>query len=721
MIGDHKGELVQSPPEERPATMAPSTIEQRRAKHRRSVRDGRRTRARPRNSIGALAVTIFGLTGLAIAVPLLTTLGPAATFFTAHRAGRGEVVAFTAALVLGPAALVLALLLLVRVVVPRRADSVADGIVGVFAAAVIGPILDRAIGLDTTTYLFSTAIVAAVVAALHARREPIRIFMRLTAVGPVIVVAWFLLFSSVSGLVLPQAFAGNAYARRNANVLFVIFDELPTVALMDEGREINAKRFPGFARLSKDGTWYRKTTTVSPWTHLAVPAIFSGKIPKAKPSSSTYASNVFSMLEATHDLVPLELVTHLCRTRACGAAKPEMDRLFDDSLIIYSHALLPDETADQLVPAIGDRWANFRGTGGDTPVITKHNKPDESRRFSLLLDSIRGSRDARPEAWVAHFRVPHMPLSYLPDGRHYDARKPPGLMHAVEWERQQPAIDVARQRFLLQVRYVDRLVERMLEALERTGQYDNTLIVITSDHGVSFRPGHRRGVPTRVATAGDVVRVPLFVKYPGQRSASVDDRPAQVFDIMPTVADALDVSLPKSWRFDGHSLLGDEPPTGVTRYMERNAGARILPQIVDTKRGIRGYVELFGEWRGEHDTFAWGPYWHLLGAEAEQLRPGRSSSRARVVSPKSMYYEEDEELTPALVELALDRSPSSGWIAVALNGRIAGLGRTYVHRGKDRAMAMVDPAFLRDGMNLLEAFFVRSPGTLQRIGIVGER
>ena len=49
------------------------------------------------------------------------------------------------------------------------------------------------------------------------------------------------------------------------------------------------------------------------------------------------------------------------------------------------------------------------------------------------------------------------------------------------------------QRYLLQLGFVDRLLGRLVARLKSQGMYDDTLIVVTADHGFAWQVG----VPTR--------------------------------------------------------------------------------------------------------------------------------------------------------------------------------------------------------------------------------
>jgi hypothetical protein len=70
---------------------------------------------------------------------------------------------------------------------------------------------------------------------------------------------------------------------------------------------------------------------------------------------------------------------------------------------------------------------------------------------------------------------------------------------------------------------------------------------------------------------------------------------------------------------------------------------------------------------------------------------------------------------PAFVGIRLSDRPSTGWIAVGLNDRIAGLGRFYMDDEQPMAMAMIDVAFLRPGRNTVDVFLVHADDSLERV------
>jgi arylsulfatase A-like enzyme len=100
------------------------------------------------------------------------------------------------------------------------------------------------------------------------------------------------------------------------------------------------------------------------------------------------------------------------------------------------------------------------------------------------------------------------------------------------------------------MRLVDEHVGSLLDALERRGLAENTLVVLTADHGEALEDhgytGHGRQL------YDEEVRVPLVLYHPDAVPATVDDQ-VRTIDLAPTVLDLLDADAPEA--FEGQSLL----------------------------------------------------------------------------------------------------------------------------------------------------------------------
>ena len=102
--------------------------------------------------------------------------------------------------------------------------------------------------------------------------------------------------------------------------------------------------------------------------------------------------------------------------------------------------------------------------------------------------------------------------------------------------------------------------------LHRAGIWDDTLVVVTSDHGESFFE-HGIFVGHSLFLTDTELRVPLLVKLPGgQLGGRRVQEMVRLTDVAPTILDAVGVAAPVS--FEGHSLIDPEPgaPATLSRY-----------------------------------------------------------------------------------------------------------------------------------------------------------
>lgn len=101
------------------------------------------------------------------------------------------------------------------------------------------------------------------------------------------------------------------------------------------------------------------------------------------------------------------------------------------------------------------------------------------------------------------------------------------------------------------IRYVDDQVGRLLRALRESGRLDDTLVLISADHGEEFWD-HGRFFHGQ-SLYDELLHVPLLVHLPGGEAAgTVVDRPVRAIDIAPSILEWL--SLPRPADFTGGSL-----------------------------------------------------------------------------------------------------------------------------------------------------------------------
>jgi hypothetical protein len=524
----------------------------------------------------------------------------------------------------------------------------------------------------------------------------------------------------------------------------VIFDEFPLGALLDRQGNIHAERFPGFGRLSERSTWYPNATTPSPSTVFAVPATLTGTYSREEidkvwppgewdvpPVASRYPQSLFTMLAASHELNVFEWVTQVCPRDLCEAdATAEREAsgheplmsLVRDLAVVAQYRLLPAQLAEQRFPDIAGQWADLAeheehvATGAAAAEDHMEGERPSGDRFEAMLPTVRAS--SSPQLWFAHERLPHRPTSYLRDGTRY----PRHFRFDYHVNHRGMATLPYRQQYLLQVQHVDLMVDRLLDGLEAEGLLEDSLVIITSDHGLSYQPGgHARGRDRSDMTdeiLSDVLPIPLFIKYPGQDAGTIDRRQAQLTDLMPTIVDVLDISLPSEWRFDGRSLLDDTAIEWPLFWQP--VGGELDPGAynIDPMQLARQHLDLFGASVGAHDLYAMGPFRHLIGEQAPPSPVGRAenSSVAPIGSEAYRKVSPSSGVVPALFEATVEGLEPGTWVAVALNGRLAGTGPVISGRdGEPRLKVMLDPGFFRQGENDVAVYLVEDGETLRSV------
>lgn len=101
-----------------------------------------------------------------------------------------------------------------------------------------------------------------------------------------------------------------------------------------------------------------------------------------------------------------------------------------------------------------------------------------------------------------------------------------------------------------QIKYTDRHVGRIIEELRAQGIYEETLVIVTADHGEEF--GEHGLYQEHGNVYETTQRVPLIVKPPRKDSGSRKDELVTNADIAPTIADFFDLEEPGKWQ--GRSL-----------------------------------------------------------------------------------------------------------------------------------------------------------------------
>ncbi|MFH5804338.1 sulfatase [Alienimonas sp. DA493] len=200
---------------------------------------------------------------------------------------------------------------------------------------------------------------------------------------------------------------------------------------------------------------------------------------------------------------------------------------------------------------------NDRRVGPDDPYYEKH-LTDANGDFAVeTIERLA----AEPEPFFLNvwWLVPHKPYEPAPEP-HWSA--------AAADEGDEISDD--QRRFRSMVRHMDAKVGRILDALDRLGIAENTLVLFASDNGAAYEGyvGDLKGGKTDLHDGG--LRVPMIARWPARIPAGrTSDAFAHTNDLLPTICAAADFALPDDLQLDGLNLLphltGGPPPTAEER------------------------------------------------------------------------------------------------------------------------------------------------------------
>jgi arylsulfatase A-like enzyme len=190
---------------------------------------------------------------------------------------------------------------------------------------------------------------------------------------------------------------------------------------------------------------------------------------------------------------------------------------------------------------------------------------------------------------------------------------------------------LARLLYQCEIAYQDQQLGRVFEALEAQQLLDNTLVIVTADHGEHLGAGNMMG--HEFSLADDVLQVPLIVRLPGlYDSGAISSKPVSHLDIVPTVLDAVGdeaapelldgTSLRALEESDGHdrALIAEysEPVTLINDYWgSRHPDFDASNFAVSLSSLRRGQVKLIANTRGEAGLF--GPSLPATDSDRESI------------------------------------------------------------------------------------------------------
>jgi arylsulfatase A-like enzyme len=367
--------------------------------------------------------------------------------------------------------------------------------------------------------------------------------------------AWFARLSSVVFVVTSLAVAGlvgtapDGRERRIApgprpvsplpNVVILVLDSLTQEALE---RAFRLRKTPCLMEFGETATAYSQHRSVCSWTRPSVSGMLTGRYPSQIGTNKGALSEAPLMLaERLHEVgyETAGVSANYLTSHRRGFSQGHDYYWQKNNKIAFKTALfkqlIPERWWDLLV-----RRLHFLYSGA--PRINREagdwlNRRDASRPFYLFLhymdvhypyyvykdDPENESNRSTPETFVPYFDL-------IAEGK--ELKYPP----FADLTLPQPQLDDLFARYWGSVEYIDDYICELFALLKASKQWDQTLVIVTSDHGEEFLEhsffSHGNSL------YDETIRVPLLIKWPHQVRGFQSREPVSGVQLVPTVLQA---------------------------------------------------------------------------------------------------------------------------------------------------------------------------------------
>lgn len=412
------------------------------------------------------------------------------------------------------------------------------------------------------------------------------------------------LFTFALALALP-AIAFGAVAR--PNVLFIIADDLTLTALSCYGNRLVAT--PNIDRLAARGTRFTRAYCNATYCGPSRASFMSGYYPHAtgvlgytspRPQIGDRATWSQHFRQAGYFSARISKIYHM---GVPGGIEEGGDGA-DDPLSWSEKYNSPGP--EWKAPGRGETLENNPDgrkpvVGGNTFVVVEaegddlvHSDGKTAAKAVELIERFARARQSSPRESAQPFFLavgfvrPHVP--FVAPARYFEPFLPYDKLplppkRADAWAdipkaginyktSENMKMDIRRQKkavggYYASVAYMDAQVGKVLDALNKTGLEDDTIVIFTSDHGYHLG---EHDFWAKVSLREESAQVPLIIKVPGKKPA-VCNSLVELIDLYPTTARLCGLDVPTRIQGKDISRLLDEP-----RHTVRDTAFSVAPQ-----------------------------------------------------------------------------------------------------------------------------------------------
>ena len=378
---------------------------------------------------------------------------------------------------------------------------------------------------------------------------------------------------------------------KRPNVLFIAVDDLrPELGCYGRSHMVT----PRMDALADSGTRFERAYCMVPVCGASRASLMTS----IRPSPNRFVNWQSRADRDTPDAIPLH--THFTRHGYHSVSLGKVLHYLDDHADGWSEKPWRPNLPDEPQPNMPDRYcdcyvlpesleierrhrelaprgpnARHRGPAYESADVPDEAYSDGKMVERAIADMRRLADKKQPFFLAVGFIRPHLPFLApkrywdlydpadirLPDNYRPPENCPPAALHS--WgelrayagiPQQGPLTDETAHRLIhgyyACVSYVDALVGRLLDELDRLGLGDDTIVVLWGDHGWQLG---EHGLWCKHSCFETSMRAPLLIRAPGMPEGIACPTPVEFIDIYPTLCELADLPLPE--HLEGTSLV----------------------------------------------------------------------------------------------------------------------------------------------------------------------
>lgn len=358
------------------------------------------------------------------------------------------------------------------------------------------------------------------------------------------------------------------------NVVFILIDALRADHLSCYGYERETS--PNIDAFAKEAWVFKNNRAQSSYTRTSMTSVFTSRY--------TSDASLLASAEVPGEEVLAEALGASGYFNVAIQANPQMKEEWGYGRGFDKYRMIRPE--GHTVPLDQNWWL----AGAPTNMFYS-----DAERLAEVFDEVIGNQKQKRLFIFVHFMDVHEP--YIPPEEHQVfSSEPLSIQEAAELSgrfirsKDKNLKEKAMELYDGEIHFCDAAVGGMLETLRKEGLYENTVVIIASDHGEEFlehgNTRHSNGLYE------EVLWTPLLVRMPGKRPLVWEQLTRNV-DIAPTIFECTDLA--PAWQdIDGVSLIdvverGARPEASVARlYLDNNRTVRYWSSL---QRGPLKYID----------------------------------------------------------------------------------------------------------------------------------